>query len=108
MKHECSGCPHWKWHKRDNLYGTPGFHRCDEPDFCERFRKKKIHRDERGVITDECLKDMLESLPIDLFIYKDNYPHDSISTAEGLEKYFFGALPYALTTYYRSRKEEIR
>ena len=101
MKHECSGCPHWEWHKRDELYGNPGYHLCREPDFCERFGKKKIQRDESGHITDATLSDMQKSLPIEVFANFDNKPHRRISTPDELERYLFGAIPYALTTYYK-------
>ena len=101
MKHECSGCPHWKWHKRDELYGNPGYHLCCEPDFCERFGKKKIQRDESGHITDAGLAEMQKSFPIEVFANFDNKPHRRISTPEELERYLFGSIPYVLTTYYK-------
>ena len=104
-KHECSGCPHWKWHPKDRLYGNPGYHLCSEPDFCERFGKTKIKRDESGYITDAVLADMRDALPIEVFANFDNKPHRRISTPEELERYLFGAIPYALTTYYRSKDE---
>ena len=100
---KCGGCPHWKWHKKDTLYDAPGYHKCDEPDFCERYGKKKIQRGEDGFITDACLADMHESLPIELFVMCDRKPHRAINTAEELENYLFGALPYVLSTYYRSK-----
>lgn len=104
MKHECSGCPHWKWHKRDELYDAPGYHLCDEPDFCERFGKKKIQRDGNGFITDACLADMQDSIPIELFVNWDNKAHRKIQSAKELEDYLFGALPGTLSTYYRKIK----
>lgn len=106
MKHECSGCLNWKWHKRDALYDVPGYHQCNQPDFCERFEKKKIQRDENSFITEACLADMHDSLPIEVFANYDNKPHLKINTIQELENYLFGALPYALTTYYRSAKQK--
>ena len=101
MKHECSGCPNWKWHKRDPLYGNPGYHLCSEPDFCERFGKRKIKRDENGYITDACLAEMREAFPIEVFGGFDNKPHRRIKTAQELDDYLFGAIPYVLTTYFK-------
>lgn len=101
-KHKCSDCPHRKWHKKDSLYGNPGYHQCDEPDYCGRFRKKKIQRD-HAVITDQCLADMKASLPIEVFVNFDTEPHSTINNEQELERYMFGALPYALTTYYREK-----
>lgn len=100
-KHECSGCPHWKWHPKDRLYGNPGYHKCDDPDFCERFGKTKIKRDASGHITDAGLAEMRDALPIEVFASLDNKPHRRISTPEELERYLFGAIPYVLTTHYR-------
>ena len=100
-KHECSGCPHWKWHPKDRLYGNPGYHLCCEPDVCERFGKKKIKRDEDGHITDAGLSEMRDALPIEVFAAFDNKPHRRINTPEELENYLFGAIPYVLTNYYR-------
>lgn len=104
-KHKCSDCPHWKWHKKDSLYGTPGYHQCDEPDYCDRFRKKKIQRDYAGFITDQCLADMEASLPIEVFVNFDTEPHGTINNEQELERYLFGAVPYALTTYYREKED---
>ena len=104
-KHECSGCPHWKWHPKDRLYGNPGYHLCSEPDFCERFCKTKIKRDEVGYITDAGFAEMIDALPIEVFANFDNKPHRRISTPEELEDYLFGAIPYACTIYYRSKKD---
>lgn len=104
-KHKCSGCPHWKWHQKDSLYETPGYHQCDEPDYCERFRKKKINREGSGFITNDCLSDMHDSLPIEVFVNYDNKPHSVINTPSELEGYLFGAIPYVLTTYYRKKED---
>ena len=104
-KHECSGCPHWKWHPKDRLYGNPGYHLCAEPDYCDRFCKKIIKRDESGYITDACLAEMRDALPIEVFANFDNRPHRTINTTKELESYLFGAIPYVLTTYYR-RKDD--
>lgn len=104
-KHKCSGCPHWKWHQKDRLYGTPGYHQCDEPDYCERFRKIKIQR-ECSVITNQCLADMSKTLPIEVFVNFDNEPCRVINTQKELEDYLFGAIPYTLTTYYRKKEGE--
>lgn len=101
MIHECCGCTHWKWHPKDQLYNTPGYHRCDEPDICERFQKIRIQRDSAGFIMEECLQDMRDSLPIGMFVNIDNTPCRIIRTTEELEDYLFGAIPYAITTYYR-------
>ena len=104
--HECSGCPHWKWHPRDKRQFIPGYHKCDEPDFCERFHKKKIQRDAHGYITGACLNDIRDSLPVGFFTDLDNHPYRIIFTPDELERFLFGALPYVLSTYYRSIKEE--
>lgn len=104
-KHKCSGCQHWKWHQKDSLYGTPGYHQCDEPDYCKRFRKIKIQRTKDGFITDQCLADMRKSLPIELFVNFDIEPCSVISSQKELEVYLFGAVPYALTTYYRKKED---
>ena len=104
-KHKCSGCPHWAWHHKDALYGSPGFHQCNEPDYCERFGKTKIKRDSYGFITDDCLADMRKSLPIEVFAGFDIEPHRTINTSKELEDYLFGALPYTLTTYYRKKEK---
>lgn len=106
MKHECSGCPNWKWHKRDAVYDRPGYHLCSEPDFCERFAKKKVRRNAVGYITDGSLAEMHDSLPIEVFAGFDNKPHRTISTPEELERYLFGAIPYVTLTYYRPIKEK--
>lgn len=103
--HKCSGCRFWVWHPKDRLYDTPGFHQCSEPDLCERFKKMKIKRDAHGYITDECLTDMRNSLPIEVFASFDNTPHRVLNSPAELEKYLFGALPYALTTYYRKKED---
>lgn len=100
-KHMCSGCPHWKWHPKDKLYGFPGYHKCDEPDYCERLDKIKIKRDSSGFITDQCISDMEASLPIEMFVNFELEPHNVINNEQELQSYLFGAVPYALTTYYR-------
>lgn len=105
INHKCSGCPHWKWHQKDRLYGTPGYHQCDEPNYCERFRKIKIQRVKDGFIADQCLADIVESLPIEVFVNFDNEPYRVINSQKELEDYLFGAIPYALTTYYRKKTE---
>ncbi len=102
---ECKGCPFWKWEPRDRLGCAPGFHYCSKPDYCERFRKKKIHRESTGFITDGCIKDMHDSLPIEIFVNNDNEPHRVISTSKELEDYLFGALPYMLSSYYRHKDD---
>ena len=102
-KHKCSGCKCWMWHPKDTLYGTPGFHQCTQPQYCERFKKTKIKRNSSGFITDETLADMQDKLPIEVFANFDLEPHRTISTKQELEDYLFGALPYALTTYYRKK-----
>jgi hypothetical protein len=60
-----------------------------------------IQRDPAGFITDACLKDMRESLPIEVYVNNDAEPHRIIYSKEELEAYLFGALPYCLTTRYR-------
>ena len=104
MKHECSGCPYWKWHPKDRLYGNPGYHYCDEPDYCERFDMTKIQREPAGFITDDCLKDM-HNFPLALFAYPDKKPYRIVNNARELEDILFGALPYVLTSHYRKNEE---
>ena len=68
-------------------------------------KEKKIKRDKNGFITDATIVEMRDALPIEVFANFYNKPHRRISTTEELESYLFGAIPYALTTYYR-RKDE--
>lgn len=64
----------------------------------------KIKRDEAGYITDACLQEMKDSLPIEVFVNDDNEPHRTIYTERELEAYLFGALPYCLTTRFRKKQ----
>ena len=61
---------------------------------------KKIERDGRGVITDNCWTDMTEHLPIKVYVNDDKDAHRIIKTEAELKGYFKGALPYVLTTRY--------
>ena len=47
---------------------------------------------------------MIDALPIEVFANFDNKPHRRISTPKELDDYLFGAIPYACTIYYRSKK----
>lgn len=61
---------------------------------------RTIERDERGIITESCLADMREHLPIKVYVNDDKYAHKVIKTEAELKGYFKGALPYVLTTRY--------
>lgn len=61
---------------------------------------RDIERDGRGVITDNCLADMREHLPIKVYVNDDKEAHKVLKTEKELEGYFKGALPYVLTTRY--------
>lgn len=112
-KSKCSGCPHWKWVKKDKLYDTPGYHRCTNKNvFVEKCQvysgwggAKRIDRDEFGTITESCLKEMKTNLPIDLFVTGSENAHRRITTIEELDSYFSGALPYVFTTRWRPVSE---
>lgn len=108
-KSKCSRCPFWRWMKADRLYGTPGFHLCGNPNKYKNCLHygcgiKPVERNEAGFITDKCLKDMQDSLPIDVYVNQQT-PHRTIKDKQELEAYLFGALPYALTTHYRKNYE---
>lgn len=102
---ECKGCPHLVWRPKDKLYDTPGYHACGNPDYCERYRKKRIRRDENGCVTDDGMREMVEALPIEVFVGPHYPPHRVIETKEELEKYFLGALPYVLTSHFRHKED---
>lgn len=51
---------------------------------------------------------MQKSLPIEVFANFDNKPHCRISTLDELERYLFGAIPYALTTYYKPARSGLK
>ena len=59
---------------------------------------KEIKRDVCGFITDECMREMENSLPIELYVNDDQAPAWVAQTKEDLARYFRGALPYVLTT----------
>lgn len=61
---------------------------------------RDVERDDRGVITEGCLDDMREHLPIKVYVNNDKVAHRSIKTEAELKGYFKGALPYVLTTRY--------
>ena len=61
---------------------------------------REIERDSRGVITEWCLDDMREHLPIKVYINDDKEAHKVLKTEKELKGYFKGALPYVLTTRY--------
>lgn len=61
---------------------------------------RDVERDGRGVITESCLDDMREHLPIKVYVNNDKVAHRFIKTEAELKRYFKGALPYALTTRY--------
>lgn len=109
-KSKCSGCPFWKWHKPDKLELTPGMHICLNPTPWNCIVKgafvKPIERNDAGYITDKCLNDMQDSLPIDVYVGQQ-VPHRTIKDKKELEAYLFGALPYCLTTHYRKNNETI-
>lgn len=63
---------------------------------------KKIIRDSEGNILDECFEDMKKSIPIKVWVNDDKTPHRTINSIQELEDYFYGALPYCLTTRYES------
>lgn len=64
---------------------------------------KAIVRDEAGIITDECMRQMEDSLPIELFVNNEREPCWVANTKAELAHYFDGALPYVLTTKYRKK-----
>ena len=108
-KSKCSGCRFWKYSSPDRLYGNPGFHYCINPQMgftpCGRYPNppscRMIERNNEGFITDASMKEMMESLPIEMFVEGDPQPHRVISTKKELEAYLFGALPYVLTTRFK-------
>lgn len=103
-KSKCSGCKFWRYQKADRLYLTPGRHYCVNPNMmnCRVYGIgiKKIERDADGHITEECFADMRNLLPIDIYVGEQT-PHRRIGSKEELDAYFYGALPYALSTHYR-------
>lgn len=107
-KSKCSGCQFWRFQHGDSLYMTPGFHYCMNPIATRNCRVhnadakgiKEIERDESGYITEKCLADMRNSLPIDMYA-GDQTPHRRINSEKELEAYLFGALPYVLSSHYR-------
>lgn len=61
---------------------------------------KDIERDNKGNITAECFADMSFHLPVKVYVNDDKEYHRILRTEEDIENYFFGALPYVLTTRY--------
>lgn len=64
-----------------------------------------VQRDRNGHIMDECMHEMENSLPIELFVNQDKEPCYVAHTKEELAHYFDGALPYVLTTRYKKKQE---
>ena len=64
-----------------------------------------IQRDRNGHITDECMREMENSLPIELFVNADKEPCYVAHTSKELAHYFDGALPYVLTTRWKKKQE---
>jgi len=63
-----------------------------------------IHRNKNGHITDECMREMENSLPIELFVNQDKEPCYIASTKDELSHYFDGAIPYVLTTRWEKKR----
>lgn len=61
-----------------------------------------IRRNKLGHITGECMREMENSLPIELFVNQDTEPCYIAHTKNELAHYFDGALPYVLTTRYEA------
>lgn len=61
---------------------------------------RDVERDDRGVITESCLDDMREHLPIKVYVNNGKVAQRSIETEAELKRYFKGVLPYVLTTRY--------
>ena len=107
-KSKCSGCQFWRFQHGDRLYLTPGFHYCVNPNMrncrIHGIGIKEIQRDESGHITGECLEDMRNSLPIDMYA-GDQTPHRRINSRDELDAYLYGALPYVLSSHYRKAEK---
>ena len=68
--------------------------------------EQKIQRDEHGFIMETCIKEMRNSLPIELFVNQDKEPCYVARTEDELAHYFNGALPYCLTTKWRKINDQ--
>jgi hypothetical protein len=63
-----------------------------------------IRRNKLGHITGECMREMENSLPIELFVNQDTEPCYIAHTKNELAHYFDGAIPYVLTTRYKKSR----